>query len=52
MDFDRMLRLFRALHDHEVDYVLVGGVALGLHGLLRTTEDIEQISERFGLQDV
>jgi len=41
MDFDRTLRLFRALHDHDVDYVLVGGVALGVHGLLRTTEDID-----------
>ena len=41
MDFERFLDLLRALERHSVDYVLVGGVALNLHGLVRTTEDID-----------
>lgn len=41
MGFDDFLALLRALETHEVDYVLVGGVALGVHGLVRATEDID-----------
>lgn len=41
MDFDGFLDLLRALAREDVDYVLVGGVALGLHGLLRATEDVD-----------
>ncbi len=41
MDLDRLLALFRALHDHRVEYVLVGGVAVNLHGLVRATEDVD-----------
>jgi hypothetical protein len=41
MDFDKFLLLARALEVHRVEYVLVGGVALGVHGLLRATEDID-----------
>lgn len=37
MDFDRLLQFFRSLHDHQVEYVLVGGVAMNVHGL----EDLE-----------
>lgn len=39
MDFDRFLDLLPALAREGVDDVLVGGVALGLHGLVRATED-------------
>ena len=41
MSFDRFLQLLRELEAHRVDYVLVGGAALNLHGIIRATEDID-----------
>jgi hypothetical protein len=41
MDFDDLLELFRALERHRVDCVLVGGIALSIHGLVRATEAID-----------
>lgn len=41
MNFERFLDLLRALERYSVDYVLIGGVALNLHGIVRTTEDID-----------
>ena len=41
MDYDDLLRLLRALHRHDVEYVLVGGVAMNLHGIARSTEDVD-----------
>jgi len=41
MDYDRLLQLFPALDRHGVDYVLVGGVAINLHGLVRGTDDVD-----------
>jgi hypothetical protein len=41
MDFDKFLELLRALAREGVDYVLVGAVALGVHGLVRATEDVD-----------
>lgn len=42
MDFLReLLRLLRALSDRKVEYVLVGGGALNVHGLVRATEDAD-----------
>ena len=35
------LDLFRALDQHQVRYVLVGGLALNLHGVERATMDID-----------
>jgi len=35
------LDLFAALQDHDVDYVLVGGLALNIHGVERATMDID-----------
>ena len=40
MSFDRFLQLLRELEAHRVEYVLVGGAALNLHGIIRATEDI------------
>lgn len=40
IDFDRLLTLFRALNREGVEYVVVDAVALGLHGLVRATEDV------------
>jgi hypothetical protein len=41
MEFERILELLRALASEDVDYVLVGGVALNLHGIVRATEDVD-----------
>jgi hypothetical protein len=41
MDFDKFLEVLRALAREGVDYVLVGAVALGIHGLVRATEDVD-----------
>jgi hypothetical protein len=41
MDFDKFLEVLRALARERVDYVLVGAVALGVHGIVRATEDID-----------
>ncbi len=35
------LDLFSALHRHHVDYVLIGGLAVSLHGVERATMDID-----------
>ena len=41
MDFEKFLLLLRALEQYNVDYALVGGLALNLHGIVRATEDID-----------
>ena len=41
MDFDKLLLLFRALHERNAEYVLVGGVAINFHGLVRATDDVD-----------
>jgi predicted nucleotidyltransferase len=33
--------LFRVLADHEVDYLVIGGVAAQVHGRRRTTKDLD-----------
>jgi hypothetical protein len=38
---DDVLRVIASLNEAEVDYVVVGGVALNLHGLVRATEDLD-----------
>jgi hypothetical protein len=35
------LDLFAALHRHQVEYVLIGGLAVALHGVERNTMDID-----------
>ncbi|MCG8417089.1 MAG: hypothetical protein MJE77_03985 [Proteobacteria bacterium] len=37
---DKTLEVIRGLNDEDVDYVVIGGVALNLHGLVRATEDL------------
>jgi hypothetical protein len=39
--FDDALRVIASLNDAGVDYVLVGGAALNIHGLVRATEDLD-----------
>lgn len=41
MNYDDLLALLGALHRDGVEYVLVGGVALNLHGIVRATEDVD-----------
>ncbi len=36
-----LLQLFGALADEGVEYVLVGGLAVNLHGVIRATEDVD-----------
>ncbi len=36
-------RILRALAEHEVDYVLIGGLAVQTHGHVRTTNDADVI---------
>ena len=40
IDFDRLLSLLQALNREGVEYVVVGAVALGLHGFARATENL------------
>src|SRR6476660_2232778 len=41
MELDEALKVLASLEKEEVDYVLVGGVAMNLHGLVRATEDLD-----------
>lgn len=36
-----LLRLIQALNSNEVDYAVVGGAAMNIHGLVRATKDID-----------
>lgn len=38
-------RIFAALAEHEVDYVVVGGLAVQVHGHVRTTNDLDLIPQ-------
>jgi hypothetical protein len=38
---DQCLRVIASLNAHGVEYVVVGGVAMNLHGLVRGTEDLD-----------
>ena len=50
MSFDQFVAVIRAFERERVDYVLVGGVAVNVHGIVRTTEDVDLLlRERFGL---
>ena len=42
MDYaEELVRFLGALHQHAVEYVLIGGAAMNLHGLVRATQDID-----------
>lgn len=41
MDFGAFLDVVRAFEREEVEYILVGGVAVNLHGVVSATEDVE-----------
>lgn len=62
----KIIKLLQSLADAQVDYVLVGGLAVQLHGFLRATVDIDlvlsmndanldrfiEVAKQFGLQPV
>lgn len=37
--------ILRALDDHHVDYVVIGGIAVQTHGHTRTTQDLDLVPE-------
>jgi hypothetical protein len=41
VDRDEILDVLRALADEGVEYVLIGATAMGLHGIVRATEDVD-----------
>ena len=41
MDRDEILRVFAAFHAAGLEYTLIGATAMGVHGLVRATEDID-----------
>ena len=43
MDFDQLKRILAAFGRHNVEYVLVGGMALAAQGLVRATRDIDVV---------
>ncbi len=40
-EVDRLLRVCSLLNKHGAEYLIVGGYACILHGLVRTTEDVD-----------
>src|SRR5260221_9739656 len=43
---DELLHVCRLLQKHQAQYVLVGGCACGLHGLVRSTQDVDLLVEQ------
>lgn len=43
---NRLLRVCRLLNEHDVGYVVAGGMALALHGHIRATRDVDLLIPR------
>lgn len=43
-EFD-LRSLFESLHEHDVRFVVIGGVAVGAHGFVRGTEDLDVVPD-------
>ncbi len=41
MDRDELLKVLRAFEEQDLEYVLIGATAMGFHGLIRATEDMD-----------
>jgi hypothetical protein len=41
VDRDELLTVLRAFEEQNLEYVLIGATAMGFHGLVRATEDID-----------
>jgi hypothetical protein len=44
IEFD-LRALLEALHSHDVHFVVIGGVAVGAHGFVRGTEDLDLVPD-------
>lgn len=40
MDRDEVIRVLRAFEEAGLEYVLIGAAAMGIHGVIRATEDL------------
>jgi len=45
VDRDEMLRVLKAFEEHGLEYVLIGATAMGFHGVIRATEDVDLLLE-------
>ena len=43
-EFD-LRALLEALHSHDISFIVIGGVAVGAHGFIRGTEDLDLVPE-------
>lgn len=43
MDRDEILRVLRAFESAGLEYVLIGATAMGIHGVVRATEDVDLV---------
>ena len=43
VDRDEIVRVLRAFEEAGLEYVLIGATAMGFHGLVRATEDIDLV---------
>jgi hypothetical protein len=41
MDSDELLKVLRAFEKENLEYVIIGATAMGFHGLVRATEDVD-----------
>ena len=41
MDRDEIIRVLRAFEAQGLEYVLIGATAMGFHGVIRATEDVD-----------
>jgi hypothetical protein len=41
MGLEKLPEILQSLHDEQVDYVVIGAVAMVVHGLVRGTEDLD-----------
>ena len=41
MDRDEILRVLRAFEEQGLEYVLIGAAAMGFHGIVRATDDLD-----------
>lgn len=41
MDYNRVYQIVHEMNQKGVEYIIVGGIALALHGVVRATEDID-----------
>ncbi len=49
MEMDEVLQILASFEKHQLDYALIGAVALNFHGLVRATA--ENIKKRFAIEE-